>query len=866
MSHSLASEADPDALADHVHALRVGTRRAGVALAAFRPVIGPRDARPATRIVRSLRRAAGALRDCDVHGALFADLTGRGASGHVAAADHALALLAQDRVVAGQHLREALTRYTPASARAAARRIERAAPGRAEGDETLADLGIAGVRALAIAARRASAADLSVSDNLHTLRLAMKRLRYTSELFAPVLEPSVREAVLPELERAQQVFGEANDVSTLVDRLSRYVRDLDTAHPTELPSDARQLRADLADLRDRFVAVRDLRFDRAASWWHASTLPSILESLSPGPLPAPEPTTDTHPVADAPVLMEPAMTAHTTPHTAHANGRHATAVPSPSRQRNLWLSGRRMAVIDIGSNSIRLLAVELIDDHSWKTLAEERAMTRLAQGLTRTGDISAEAMARSVEAIGRFKAIADRLGVSGVRAFATAAVREAGNRADFISLVRDRTGLTLEIVSAREEGKLTHRSVARVFDLTQGTAAVADMGGGSLEVVLSRHGVITGNTSMPLGAVRLTETLGGADACAGLAFQKLRARVERTIARRVPDGEVPPTILVGCGGTFTSLLTLAAASRGVLIERNSPALSTLGPVSRAQIKAMIDDLRKLSLEERLRVPGLPSDRADIVIAGLVVIERLMRHLGSTQLHVHPGGFREGLLLRMIDDAVLESSREALDAPDADHMTTVREFAARCQYEKAHSEHVARLALRLYDQFKEESVLIRALGSDRHERLLLEAAAVLHDVGVMVSYPRHHKHSQTIVRHADLAGLTPRETEIIAQLCRYHRRAEPRYKHRAFAALCETDRDLVRRLAAILRAADGLDRSHTQVSRDVRVRFGVKEVHFAVDSDGDPSADIDACRDKSGMLADLLGVDLTIERSLPPAKA
>lgn len=544
----------------------------------------------------------------------------------------------------------------------------------------------------------------------------------------------------------------------------------------------------------------------------------------------------------------------------HTNG-HATK-PQPAAQRDLWMSGKRFAVIDIGSNSIRLLAVELIDAASWRVLAEERAMTRLAQGLARTGEISPEAMARSVEAIGRFKGQADKLGVTRVLAFATAAVREAANRRDFVSLVHDRAGLHLELVSELDEGRLTHRSVARVFDLAQGDAAVADIGGGSLEVVLSQRGIITANTSMPLGAVRVTEAFGGADSCAGVRFKEMRRHAKDLIAQRVTKPEVPPAMLVGCGGTFTTLLTLAAASRGVMIDRNSPALTTLGPVSRAQVIALLKDLRALSLEERLRVPGLPSDRADIVIAGLCVIERLMAHLGLSQVHVHPGGFREGLLLRMIDQAVLEQDRTALDASDADHMAAVREFATGCRYDRPHSEHVATLALRLFDQFRDESSLIPDLATAQHERLMLEAAAVLHDIGIMVEYDRHHKHSRTIIRHAELRGFTERETEIIAHVARYHRRGLPRERHADFAALPDPDQALVRRLAGLLRVADGLDRAHAQNVRDARVRFGNGKVTIEVTASGDVSVDCEAADKKADLLRDVLGQKVRVVTAEP----
>ncbi|CAG0982523.1 Exopolyphosphatase 1 [Phycisphaerales bacterium] len=850
---------------EHVHELRVATRRAGVALYAFRELIPKRAWREAREAVKSLRQAAGVLRDCDVHADLFAELTVRDRERRLPACEHASDLINRERLVAESHLLEALRKTSGVQIERLSRRLVDSLESRPPDDLTVGKLAHQAMTQLASEAMVAASRDLGVAENLHALRIAMKHLRYSGDLFSAAMNDEFVASVLPRVEQAQQMLGDANDLATLVDRLDRCISELETTHRSEVPADPAALVQGLSGLRHRFAAVRDMRLSRAADWWRSSGLEDVLRQLAPdwkaqdqnGQAPS-EPRGPGPPAMESTRrLMEQIAMPETTSMTEHVNGK-AAAPAIEDRQRNLWLSGRRLAVIDIGSNSIRLLAVELIDDRSWKVLAEERAMTRLAQGLARSGEISPEAMARSVEAIGRFKAIADKIGVENVRAFATAAVREAGNRQDFVSLVRDRTGLALEIVSALDEGRLTHRSVARVFDLSQGTAAVADMGGGSLEVVFSQNGVITANTSMPLGAVRVTESLGGADACAGPRFTEMRSYAKRHIRRRVREPEVPPTILVGCGGTFTTLLTLAAAARGVLIERSSPALASLGPVSRAQIKALLKDLRKLTLEERLRVPGLPSDRADIVIAGFAVTERLMAHLGVSQLSVHPGGFREGLLMRMIDDQIADQDRSALDAPDAEHMSVIREFAGRCRYERAHSEHVAKLALHLFDQFRAESDLVQDLGSDRHERLLLEAAAVLHDVGIMVEYRRHHKHSETIVRHAELRGLTERESGLIAQVCRYHRKAEPRDTHSSFAALPEADRALVRRLAGLLRVADGLDRDHAQNVRDVHVRFGSAGVRLEVDAVGDPSVDLKAADDKAGLLRDVLGVRVRID--------
>jgi exopolyphosphatase / guanosine-5'-triphosphate,3'-diphosphate pyrophosphatase len=518
------------------------------------------------------------------------------------------------------------------------------------------------------------------------------------------------------------------------------------------------------------------------------------------------------------------------------------------QQAELFLAGRKLAVIDIGSNSIRLLVVELIDSAHWKVLHEERAMTRLAHGLSDTGAIAPDALARSVEAVVRFKALADKHGAL-VRAFATAAVRDASNSSDFTSLVKDRTAMGVEVISGLDEGKHTYRAVARALDLSHGLCAVVDIGGGSMEVVFSIDGVITESTTMPLGAVRLTEAFGGPELAASDNFKKMKRHIKRTIAGSVREHAAPPAMLVGCGGTFNTLATLAAAARGVVIARNSPALRDLAPISHEQLAALIEDLRSVSLAERLRKPGLPSDRADIIIAGLLAVERLMKHTGATRIHCFAGGVREGLLLRMIRDLATEASAPSPRTPDtASLLRDVRAFASHARYERAHSEHVASLALSLYDQFLADSDIIPKLGSEPMERELLGCAAILHDVGMLVSYEQHHKHSATMIRHADIASLSPRQQELIAQIARYHRRALPSASHAPFAALPAKDQHIITRLAAILRLADGLDRTHGQIVASAHVRFTRAAIRIEAHTTMDAADELKAATTKSDLLA------------------
>jgi exopolyphosphatase / guanosine-5'-triphosphate,3'-diphosphate pyrophosphatase len=831
---------------EDVHQLRVACRRVQAGTLLATSLTGVRPPGAARRMARMLRQAAGPLRNADVHQHLLrwlrdADATGRQRD----AIEAMLAQIVAERSIAKAALGGVLERVSPTMCRRIGTASAQAflAEPRTSQDVSAPSLEDAAQRAISpLVARvaRSATQDLREPEHAHALRLAIKPLRYALEQLQQGGRMTLASPqLLAHLAEAQRRLGESNDIASLLQR----TMETPGAH----------------DLRARFARVMNHRTAAFAAWWDDARVLDALRAL------VTEPTRNelilpiaAHAAERSPSPPTPFVEVHRMPGSPGSTSHPATRDPALATpaQAQLFLSGTRLGVIDIGSNSIRLLAVELIDERHWTVLSEERAMTRLAHGIDETDKISSEAMARSVEAITRFKAMCDRHKAA-CRAFATAAVRDASNKRDFLSLVKDRTGLDVEIISALDEGKLTYRSVARAHDLSHGLAGVVDIGGGSLEVVTSMDGVITSVTSMPLGAVRLTEHFGGSEAVAGPRFRELKEHCDETIAKEVRTGEAPPTIVVGCGGTFNTLLTLSAAARGVMIERGSPALRELGPVTREQLKQLIKHLRGLTLAERLRVPGLPSDRADIVIAGLCAVERLMRHLGVERIHGYPGGVREGLLLRWIDERRATTPQPV--ATISQILEEVRSFASKCRYEREHSEHVARLATSLFDQFRRESDMILRLGDEPGERTLLEAAAILHDIGVLVEYEGHHKHSARMIQLADFVCLTPRQRSLVALIARYHRRTLPKQRHREFHDLPMRDQQLVMRLAAILRVADGLDRTHTHAVQTADVRFSRDAIRVLITSTTDASEELRAAKVKADLLEDVLGVTVRIER-------
>ncbi len=467
----------------------------------------------------------------------------------------------------------------------------------------------------------------------------------------------------------------------------------------------------------------------------------------------------------------------------------------------------RLGAIDVGSNSIRLLVADWDPRSGISVIDEVKDQPRLAQGLAATGRLDPVAMGRAMDALERMMAVATRRGVNRLAAVATSAVREAENGEAFVRRVQTRLGIPLTIIDPDTEARLSYRSVAHHFRLDEQRAIVADIGGGSLEVIGAVRGVLDLTLSLPFGAVRLTELHLTARRRTRRAIAEVRKKVAKQLRRAAAWKEWRGAMVVGSGGSFTNLGRIAAARRGMPISAIHGT-----QVTTAEVEHLLDWLGSMSSEQRAEVPGLNPQRADIILAGLAVTAELLAVLDAPQLVVSAYGLREGLLLEMVSPH---------ETPAGDPMRLAREFAERCQCDMRHVEQVRRLAMQLFDRLSEH------LDAPGDERPILEAAAVLHDVGQLISYRKRHRHSFDLITHAERLSLPARERPLVALVARYHRKEAPSRKHPEFAALSDADRATVRRLAALLRVADGLDRGYTAVVDQVRTRLTRDRLRIAL---------------------------------------
>jgi exopolyphosphatase/guanosine-5'-triphosphate,3'-diphosphate pyrophosphatase len=507
------------------------------------------------------------------------------------------------------------------------------------------------------------------------------------------------------------------------------------------------------------------------------------------------------------------------------------------------VTGRRIAAIDIGSNSVRQIVADVTPDGGITVVDEMKAAPRLGADLDVTGVLGGAAMQRAAEAVGRMATLARQLGASRIEAVATSAVRDATNADQFVARVRQEAGLDLRVIDGAAEARLSYLSALAHFDLGVGRTVVMDIGGGSLELALAADGVLDDLVSLPFGALRLTERY-LRNGSSGKGLRLLRADVRDALKDVLPKHDWRGAQLIGSGGTFTNLAGIHLARRGMLVARNVHATA----VPRVETEHILDALAAMTPDERRAVPGLNAERSDIIVAGIAVAAEVMARIEARAVSVSRYGIREGLLL--------EAARvtPTIADPGEARERSVRDFAERCHYEEGHALQVQRLTLRLFDAIGER------LGCTPEDRATLADAALLHDVGYHINYDRHHKHSYHLILHAELLGITPSEQVVIANVARYHRGAPPKKKHRTFANLDRELREQVVRLSAILRVADGFDRGHVGAVGELGVRWLQRAIRITPKPAraGLPlRLEMWGAHRKSQLLADLAGIPVEI---------
>jgi len=465
----------------------------------------------------------------------------------------------------------------------------------------------------------------------------------------------------------------------------------------------------------------------------------------------------------------------------------------------------RLAAIDIGTNSVHMIVVRVRPDLSFEVIDREKEMVRLGAGGLDGKKLTREAMNAALQALSKFERLARSHQVDKILAAATSATREAENGGEFLAAIRRTTGMRPRVITGTEEARLIHMAAVYGVDTPNATVAI-DIGGGSVEITRGVGANVQFARSFKIGVIRLTERFVSSDPLSGRDERKMVKHIGEQVdqhLRRIVDAGFDRVI--GTSGTILSIGTVATAmDRGTV-----PAEIRNLRVPAKSVRRFRKAITELDLDQRLQLPGLDPRRADLTVAGAVLLDTLLRRLKADDVTLCDLALREGLVLDYIHRHSSDIAR--VDRyPDVRRRSTI-ELAERSNWEADHSRQVCRLALALFDQ----TVSLHGLG-DR-EREWLEFASTLHDIGNHISYEKHHRHSYYLIKHGDLRGFEPEEIEVIALVARYHRRATPARSHPGASDLSKKLLRTVRILSAFLRVAETLDRSRNSVVHKVEVR-------------------------------------------------
>ena len=482
---------------------------------------------------------------------------------------------------------------------------------------------------------------------------------------------------------------------------------------------------------------------------------------------------------------------------------------------------RILAAIDVGTNSIHMVVVRVQPSlPTFTIITREKDTVRLGERNRTTGELTPEAMKRAIAALRRCQEIAQGFNAEQIVAVATSAVREAANGKDFLKDVEAELGLAIRLISGQEEARRIYLGVLSGMAFDHQPHVMIDIGGGSTELILGDGHEPRCLSSTKVGAVRLSEQFVSTDPISKHEFERLQAYVRGMLEWPVEElrshlepAEQPR--LVGTSGTIESLIAIHAMQK----QGSIPSPLNGYEMSLKDLQGLVERLRKLDYAERCRIPGMPEQRAEIIVAGALVLQEAMMLLKFESITICERALREGIVVDwMLTHGLIE---DRLRYQGSIRQRSAIKLTQKYQGELEHSERVAAFAVDLFDQ---TAGVLHGWGPE--ERELLWAAAILHNCGHYVSHSAHHKHSYYLIRNGELLGYTEGEIEIIANLARYHRRSCPKKKHESYRSLAtKRDRKVVDQLSPLLRLAVSLDRRHIGAIQGIRGEYDAQAKEF-----------------------------------------
>jgi len=506
---------------------------------------------------------------------------------------------------------------------------------------------------------------------------------------------------------------------------------------------------------------------------------------------------------------------------------------------------KRIAAIDLGTNSFHALIVEIFSDGSFYTVDKLKEMVLLAEkGL---GDkLSDEAMDRGIDALKKIKLLADNQQVETILAYATSAIREAGNGGDFIQRAIDEVGVKINAIPGRIEAELIGLAVQHGIRMPDKPAVIMDVGGGSVEFIVADQEKFHHLGSKKLGVARMTARFIEHDPITQEEIDSLKKHYDNQLVDVAEAFAIHrSSMLIGSSGTMENI--------GLMISHRNNKTPNL-TINELEFTAkeffeLYDDIIGLDKKKRAKLKGLDEKRINLLPAGLVLVHYILKTFGIKRVKISSQALREGIVLRYIKKEMSEGIRMHLD--ESPRRRSVLELVHKCDWHGDHSKHVAKIALKLFDELSDE------LHLEFEDRELLEYASFMHDIGYHISHRKHHKHALYIINNADLKGFKEEEIDVMANVARYHRRSTPKARHSHFKKLDKNVKARVEKLSAILRVADGLDRSHFQNVRDLEVIRSNDQIKLKIETESDPNLEIWGAMRKRFLFEKVTGKELEI---------
>jgi exopolyphosphatase/guanosine-5'-triphosphate,3'-diphosphate pyrophosphatase len=482
-----------------------------------------------------------------------------------------------------------------------------------------------------------------------------------------------------------------------------------------------------------------------------------------------------------------------------------------------------IAAIDAGSNAVRLSIARAYSALDIEPLHSERYPLRLGESVFVRHRFSEELLKRGAKVFRYFRDCMDEFSVTQYRAVATSATREARNRQVFVRRIRQKSGIRLDVISGIEESRLGREAVLSAVGPESIPQCIIDLGGGSLEISILRDNTVRQTAQLPAGTVRLMTTLGLPGVIRPAQAEQVRRYVRALLESRLPARpNLSDGVSVALGGNAE---TLAGVAPG-------PRQHGLPTIQLSLLRERLPDVLRRNVRQRMKTYAVRHDRADVMGIAAVTFVTLGRYLNLRTLAIPAVGVREGLLHEIARDAFSRKEPHRYTAAARQLLSGARAFARRLDYDQKHAEHVRELSLMLFDGLQPVHHL------PPQDRVLLEAAALLHDIGHRISHRGHHKHGEYLVLNGDIPGLEGRNRAIAAAVVRYHnRKSEPASHHPAYSGLKNTDRRSVVRLAALLRIAEALDHSHRQRVTALRTSFQRGALGIRILAKGDVAEDL-----------------------------